>query len=85
MISITIWKWLIPLSQVVGKWLATWPMPRKRSSSADNVMHASLGKFNVRQGGFGGGGQRDVEGRHGGWGDGVKQVGRMVAIVIIMC
>ena len=40
-------------------------MPRKRSSSADNVMHASLGGFNVRQGGFGGGGQRDVEGRHG--------------------
>ena len=33
---------------------------------AGNVMHASLGKFNVRQGGFGGGGQRDVEGRHGG-------------------
>ena len=32
---------------------------------AGNVMHASLGKFN-RQEGFGGGGQRDVEGRHGG-------------------
>ena len=27
---------------------------------AGNVMHASLGKFNVRQGGFGGGGKRDA-------------------------
>ena len=37
---------------------------------AGNVMHASLGKFNVRQGGFGGGGKRDASGRHRGRGDG---------------